>query len=267
MLKGEFIEPAVVKMKSYLFFERCISLFVVMSLFALAGCGEEEEPVEESVKKTELTESGKIGEYAYVDLGLSVKWATYNVGAKKITERGDLFAWGETDAKDSYVTRENSETITYKYFVETGLEYPSVYATKYNTDPTSVYYDNKSVLEKEDDAASFIWGDSWRTPTFDEFNELMENTDEVVEKNYEGSGVTCLVLTSKVNGNKIIFPMDTHSNFFGTEEITNMSCWTSTKSSETDVDWRAYVFTNSSNYLDWSRDTRDHRHTVRAVSK
>ena len=38
----------------------------------------------------------------YVDLGLSVKWATVNIGAEKSTEPGSYFAWGETVKKDDY---------------------------------------------------------------------------------------------------------------------------------------------------------------------
>lgn len=38
----------------------------------------------------------------YVDLGLSVKWATMNVGAAKINDQGSYFAWGETENKDDY---------------------------------------------------------------------------------------------------------------------------------------------------------------------
>ena len=34
----------------------------------------------------------------FVDLGLSVKWATMNIGADKIIEPGGYFAWGETKA-------------------------------------------------------------------------------------------------------------------------------------------------------------------------
>lgn len=41
-------------------------------------------------------------DYQYVDLGLSVKWATCNVGATKPEEPGDYFAWGETEPKDYY---------------------------------------------------------------------------------------------------------------------------------------------------------------------
>ena len=35
-----------------------------------------------------------------VDLGLSVKWANMNVGAKKSSGFGTYFAWGETKPKE-----------------------------------------------------------------------------------------------------------------------------------------------------------------------
>ena len=38
----------------------------------------------------------------FVDLGLSVKWATMNIGADKIIEPGSYFAWGETKNKKDY---------------------------------------------------------------------------------------------------------------------------------------------------------------------
>ena len=38
----------------------------------------------------------------YVDLGLSVKWATFNVGATSPEDYGDYYAWGETMPKDIY---------------------------------------------------------------------------------------------------------------------------------------------------------------------
>ena len=47
--------------------------------------------------------------HEYVDLGLSVNWATCNVGADKPEDYGDYFAWGETEPKSEY-TWEN-----YKY--------------------------------------------------------------------------------------------------------------------------------------------------------
>ncbi len=52
--------------------------------------------------------------HEYVDLGLSVKWATCNVGATKPEEYGNYYAWGETTTKSSYAesnyTYSNSPT-------------------------------------------------------------------------------------------------------------------------------------------------------------
>ena len=43
-------------------------------------------------------------QHEFVDLGLSVKWATCNVGASKPEEVGGLFAWGETETDGSHLT-------------------------------------------------------------------------------------------------------------------------------------------------------------------
>lgn len=40
--------------------------------------------------------------HEYVDLGLSVKWATCNIGAEKPEDYGAYFAWGETTPKDNF---------------------------------------------------------------------------------------------------------------------------------------------------------------------
>ena len=93
----------------------------------------------------------------YVDLGLSVKWATFNVGASVPEDYGDYFAWGEVEPKDEY-SWEN-----YKWC--DGTE--SV-MTKYND------VDNKSILDEEDDAAKVNWGGEWRMPTDEELTELRE---------------------------------------------------------------------------------------------
>ena len=77
----------------------------------------------------------------YVDLGLSVKWATFNIGATSPEEYSDYFAWGETEPKDKY------SWATYKWGTSSNL-------IKYNTT------DGKTILEPADDAATVNWGDS-----------------------------------------------------------------------------------------------------------
>lgn len=110
--------------------------------------------------------------HEYVDLGLSVKWATMNIGATKREEYGDYYAWGETTTKSIYNWN------SYKW----GLNGTWLDLTKYTVDDGStskIWYengvfvgDNKTVLEPVDDVASVKWGGSWRIPTKEELEEL-----------------------------------------------------------------------------------------------
>ena len=84
-------------------------------------------------------------EHEFVDLGLSVYWATCNVGALTPNDFGDYFAWGETVPKSDY------SAVTYLF--EEDLEMIS--KTKF-------------------DAARVNWGGGWRMPTKEEMMELCE---------------------------------------------------------------------------------------------
>ena len=80
------------------------------------------------------------GEAVY--LGLSVKWASYNVGAAKPEEFGGYYAWGETEVKEVYSAENYSYVIT------------------------------ESFLPLKDDVANVKWGGEWRMPTSEEASEL-----------------------------------------------------------------------------------------------
>lgn len=56
----------------------------------------------ESSFEKPIPTAGKANGHEWVDLGLSVKWATCNIGAKDPTEKGQFFAWGETEPKGFY---------------------------------------------------------------------------------------------------------------------------------------------------------------------
>lgn len=105
--------------------------------------------------------------YDYVDLGLSVNWATCNVGASTEFEYGEYYAWGETEPKSNY------DWSTYKW-----CEGSRNTMTKYWN---RGYYGNEefsdtlTVLSPEDDVAHVKWGGSWRMPTQPELNELRDN--------------------------------------------------------------------------------------------
>ena len=130
----------------------------------------------------------------YVDLGLSVKWATFNVGANKPEDYGDYFAWGETEPKEMY------DQNTYKWYSSVSSK-----LTKYCTNSSYGNVDNKTVLEASDDAATANWGGQWRMPTKEERDELYEYCDwEWVERS---NGVSGYQITSKINGNSIFLPL------------------------------------------------------------
>ena len=102
----------------------------------------------------------------YVDLGLSVKWATFNIGAKSPDQYGYHFAWGETMPKNKY------SWTNYKWC---NGAYNNL--TKYCTNSDYGTIDNQIILEADDDAASIHWKDRWRTPTDEEWTELRTECD------------------------------------------------------------------------------------------
>ena len=100
-----------------------------------------------------------------IDLGLSVKWASCNVGATAPEEYGGYYAWGETEEKSDYSWK------NYKY-----LNNAKGVISKYCSHDDGIgVIDNKTTLEPADDVASVKWGGKWRMPTLDEIKELKDN--------------------------------------------------------------------------------------------
>ena len=130
-------------------------------------------------------------EYSCVDLGLSVNWATMNVGASVPEDWGDYFAWGETAPKSDYQWK------NYKYCKGSNTS-----LTKYNTHSEYGTVDGKTVLELSDDAANVNWGGLWRTPTYEELEELRTlcTWEQVNQNGRYGFTVT------GPNGNSIFLP-------------------------------------------------------------
>lgn len=126
----------------------------------------------------------------FVDLGLSVKWASWNMGADRPEGLGDLYAWGELSPKTEY------SISTYKFYSSGYTKYGSI--------------DNKYQLDSEDDVAQQTWGDNWRIPTIEELKELKE---KCTFTKTELNGVPVTKVTGP-NGNYIYFPYP--GNFTGT---------------------------------------------------
>lgn len=132
-----------------------------------------------------------------VDLGLSVKWASLNVGARTPQDYGYFFAWGETSPKDNAFVLKN-------YQFNQGGDSWSL--TKYNTDNTyGSVTDGKRVLELADDAAYAAYGGAWRMPTSEEVKELCE-ANFLLRKVVREEGVLGIRVTSAKTGNSIFLP-------------------------------------------------------------
>ena len=119
--------------------------------------------------------SGSTNGHEWVDLGLSVKWATCNVGASTPAEYGNYFAWGETSVKWMYW---DDDSATYEKSMGDIAGNPDY------------------------DAARANWGDGWRLPTQAEFRELIDKctwtwTSQGGHNGYKVTGK---------NGNSIFLP-------------------------------------------------------------
>ena len=124
-----------------------------------------------------ISTTNTINGHEWVDLGLSVKWATCNVGASSPSDYGDYFAWGEISTKSSY-TENNSKTYNKHMMVDIA--------------GNSQY-----------DAARANWGSTWRMPTEKEFQELK---DQCIWTWTSQGGHSGYRVTSKTNGNSIFLP-------------------------------------------------------------
>lgn len=125
--------------------------------------------------------------YEYVDLGLSVKWATCNVGAESPSQMGYYFAFGEVEPKTNYTWD------TYKWC--TSENNTLIALTKYYKSITG----SPIKLSVEDDAARANWGGEWRMPTSSEIDELLKYcTWELTSNGYK--------VRSSKNGNYIFLP-------------------------------------------------------------
>ena len=145
-----------------------------------------------------------------VDLGLSVPWASCNVGATRPTEYGGYFAWGEVQPKrkDSFGQYQSCGWAGYRW-----CEGEPYTLTKYNSDPGYGVVDYRIELEAEDDAATVAYGGKWRMPTDREVRELVDNCTWTWTT--QGS-VAGYQVTSPVTGNSIFLPAAGYIVDYGT---------------------------------------------------
>ena len=167
-----------------------------------------------------------------VDLGLSVKWASVNVGANDEKELGNYYGWGETSEKPDG-TYYNWES--YQVFEGIGPDVDSRDAA------LARLYDSNLILKSEYDVAHVKWGGSWRMPTAKQFEELMEKcTWEMVPSDYDSWSADNpggWKVTSKINGKSIFIPASgQRTNMSLDKDKGKHACyWTSNRDEDTDT--------------------------------
>ncbi len=170
-------------------------LFTALAVVFACGCTKTDEPDNGGGSNNGGgsgggNNGGNAISHEYVDLGLpsGTLWATCNMGANSPEEKGDYFAWGETETKEFNWNSYSENWNNYKFG-----RYP---ITKYNEQ------DNLTILYAEDDAASVNWGDGWYTPTYEQWQELLANTEGWSENVGKGVHITAS------NGQSIFLPLD-----------------------------------------------------------
>lgn len=183
------------------------------------------------------------------------KWAKCNIGATKETDYGDYYAWGTT--VKAYSAVDYSKTTDAFTFVSSN-PYGDIYKNSWdaskgfnwvNTPFTSgVYardinqkvftkyvpknmkatygdggnfYDDKIVLDPDDDVAHKVLGGNWRMPTEAEFKALCSLTKEW-KTDYKGSGVNGYLFTD-ADGNSIFLPAAGQGAAEGSDDGTVLS--------------------------------------------
>ena len=180
------------------------------------------------VSKPSRPSNGYVSGHEWVDLGLSVKWATMNVGANSPSDYGGYYAWGETRTKSSYDWSNCFDCLdstgeswgTYKLGGQTRIT------------PSSGH-----------DTARENWGGSWRMPTDSENDELCKKCKWVwTSKNgHNGYNVT------GPNGNSIFLPAAGWRNGTSSSGVGELGYyWSSTLSSSGSYYARGLYFGSSS---------------------
>lgn len=175
-----------------------------------------------------------------VDLGLSVKWAAWNIGATKPEEYGDYYAWGEVETKIDYTEgnyqfSKKDSYGSYEYWLPEGLS--DISGTKY-------------------DSATANWGNGWKMPTKLELVELYDAAT-LVRTSY--NGVDGLRIIGP-NGNSIFLPASGYRSEYGSHYKGEFGYYWTSVNSERPAGYRlsAFIFGWASNaFGNWSTGISD----------
>ena len=152
--------------------------------------------------ETDETHSFDANGYEYVDLDLpsGKMWATCNIGAKSPEEFGNYYAFGEVEPMvgEDFIQKRHYMNDP-KYFYH--------FAQRSNDTLFSCYYPYPRALPDKYDAAHVVMGGDWQIPTKDDYQELIDACEALLDTI---NGIPGCYLASKSNGNSIFFPFAGH---------------------------------------------------------
>ena len=181
-----------------------------------------------------INQAGAVNELAghkFVDLGLSVKWASCNIGAEDIGDPGNYYMWGDiVSRKDEGYSAANYPYITKTLVQDKDKDGNPIFDEETGEPVMTEVWDYVDIGANisgnaQYDVARKEWGATWRIPTQEEVQELIANCTFVWTNYKSASGFE---ITSKINGTKIFMPavgyyMGTSScSYYG----SNGSYWT-----------------------------------------
>lgn len=137
-----------------------------------------------------------------MDLGLpsGTLWAKCNVGALSEIDIGLYFSWGNTDG----YTAESGHEFGTRHDYVPNLQ---LWVGPYSGTPGSTL-DQDIVAGGSNDAASIVMGHSFRMPTKEQLEELVnpQNCSSIEVSDYKGSGIAGMLFKSLLNGHTVFFP-------------------------------------------------------------
>ena len=174
---------------------------------------------------------GSINNYEYVDIGLSVKWATHNIGANYPYDFGDYYSWGETSTKAKY-----------------GINYSNIKELS-----------SKDISGSSIDVVHNKWGGTWRMPTKSEFVELKDKCDW---EWFDENNIKGYIITGP-NRNSIFLPAGDSKTEISYMDKNSGDYWSSTSNDDNS----AFALSFGKEYLTEVRSLRfGYGLTIRPVS-
>ena len=162
-----------------------------------------------------------------VDLGLSVYWASWNMGESNEAGIDHLYGWGDGDGELTTTSG-------------------NAYAERLGYSTTSLAGD------LDYDIATKQWGNGWRMPTQAEFNELCDETKITISEETIG-GIHGYRYTSKIDNTKSIFIPWCGGRYGTTVQLKNQTpyYWSANCYCDPTEGWKIYAAQILPNSIQW----------------